>query len=185
MVPTVAAATSLLAASGSALSPSQIALIVVIVGVSLILMISTRRRIAARNGNSPRAYVREQMAQLKEERRVSQEVAAVLQELENLARQVNAQMDNRTAKLEALLRAADERIDRLSRLTTTSQDHPADDDAAPSPSPAISPRQATIRRLVGELSDAGYNTLEVANRVGLPAGEVELILAVRGEKVSG
>jgi len=30
-----------------------------------------------------------------------------------------------------------------------------------------------------ELSDLGYNTLEIANRVGLTAGEVELILALR------
>lgn len=169
----------LLAASGGGMSSSQIALIVVIVGVSLIMLISTRRRLMVRNSNSPRAYVREQIAQIKEERKVSQEVTTVLQELENLARQINAQMDCRTAKLDSLIRAADERIDRLTRLAETAGQPAASSAANVLTSAAPSPRQATLRRLVGELSDAGYSTLEIANRVGLPAGEVELILALR------
>jgi len=182
MVPTAAFAVPdlpiLLAASAGSMSSSQIALIVVIVGVSLIMLISTRRRLMVRNSNSPRAYVREQIAQIKEERRVSQEVCAVLQELENLARQVNAQMDCRTAKLESLIRAADERIDRLTRLAEAAGEPVASLTSPVSASAALSSRQATLRRLVGELSNAGYNTLEIANRVGLTAGEVELILAL-------
>jgi hypothetical protein len=176
---TIAGLPVLLAASGGSLSSSQIALIVVIVGVSLIMLISTRRRIMVRNSNSPRAYVREQIAQIKEERQVSQEVCTVLQELEKLARQVNAQMDSRSAKLESLIRAADERINRLTRLTEAASEPVAAKASSVSASAALSPRQATLRRLVGELSDAGYNTLEIATRVGLPAGEVELILALR------
>ncbi len=170
---------ALLAATGRGTPSSQMALIVVIVGVSVLMLVSTRRRIMIRNSNSPRAYVREQIAQIKEERQVSQEVCAVLQELENLARQVNAQMDCRSAKLEALIRAADERIDRLTRLTVAGGEPAAPappTSAAPTP---LSARQATLRRLVRELSDLGYNTLEIANRVGLTAGEVELILALR------
>lgn len=169
-----------LAAGG--LSPSQMVTIVLIVGISAVLLIATRRRVI-RNQNSPRAYVREQIHQIKEERRVSREVQDVMLELEQLSRHIHAQIDTRSAKLESTLRAADRRIETLSRLARDADGSPVVDatvaDDAPTGQAAAG--YHADHRLVYELADTGYSTAEIGQRIGMNPAEVELMLALRGQ----
>ncbi|HMO27389.1 MAG TPA: hypothetical protein PKB10_14085, partial [Tepidisphaeraceae bacterium] len=55
-------------------------------------------------------------ASLSQQRAVEREMTNLLVELEKMARQMNAQLDTRAAKLEALLQDADNRIAELQRL---------------------------------------------------------------------
>jgi hypothetical protein len=161
-------------------SSSQTVILFVVIAACALLLISTRRRLS-RGGNSPRAYAREQIRQIKEERRVSHEVQGVMVELEELARQVHGQIDTRIAKLQAATRAADQRIETLERLIDRHDEAPADHATdKPDRTAALGSGGDKARaRIVHNLSDAGLTSIEIAQRVGIPPGEVELILAVR------
>lgn len=155
---------------------------------------------------------------LSAQRRVENTMTELLVELEKMARQMNAQLDTRSAKLEELIRQADERIAELRRLggedaaeqlrhtlagmratpsgpkTPPTRIPPSavgldpdadlegdfvqadfpDVDTGPAPIP-IDPRHAAVYRL----ADQGRTLPEIAREVGQPAGEVELILALR------
>ena len=109
---------------------------------------------------------------------------SVMIELDQLARQIHGRIDTRFAKLEAVIRDADERIDRLSRLVRETDGSPAcdvtldrqDPHAPPEPDPGVSDeRYAAVYRL----ADGGLSATEIASEVGKTAGEVELILALR------
>ncbi|MFN4244140.1 MAG: hypothetical protein ACK4PI_12995 [Tepidisphaerales bacterium] len=132
------------------------------------------------------------------QRRVESQMTQLLVELEKMARQMNAQLDTRAAKLEELIRQADERLAALEqaerslaerRSTPVLRLRPADgadvslgppgegesgvaeEEAFPSPIP-IDPRHAQVCRL----ADEGRDVHEIARELRLPAGEVQLIL---------
>jgi DNA-binding NarL/FixJ family response regulator len=124
-----------------------------------------------------------------QQRAVEREMSNLLVELSEMARQMTAQLDTRAAKLELLIKEADDRIATLKRaaagITTvppdeksvepspTFSDPPADDPpAAPAPP---DPRHVAVY----ELADQGCSIQEIAHELGRPTGEVELILALR------
>lgn len=153
---------------------------------------------------------------LSTQRRIENQMTELLVELEKMSRQMNAQLDTRAAKLEELIRQADERLEALrqaglggeagtraierelrSALRIEPREEFGPDDAvdvggaggvganseggrggggggggAPIP---IDPRHAMVYRL----ADQGRSAGEIAREVGQPAGEVELILALR------
>jgi len=120
---------------------------------------------------------------LAQQRAVERDIQTLMLELSDMARKVGAQLDARAARLEALIREADERLARLSALPgapsdSNSNGHPAD--APPpsittSPEIEIDPRHAQIYALM----DHGLNAYQIADRLGRPEGEVELIIALR------
>ncbi len=191
------------------MSGPQIALIAVIAGATALMLISNVRR-RKEGGPSPRAYAREQLARLKEEKVVHDDLADVMMQLQNVAREINAQLDAKFIRLERSIRDADERIARLERspgtadrkgsLDVTVADEavtrsetqvaaPPDrrDSAVPSPAASAPPEAKSTARRAGRpgrsevfaLADEGKTALEIAEGVGLPAGEVELILSLR------
>jgi hypothetical protein len=117
-----------------------------------------------------------------------------MDELSEMARQVGAQLDARSARLETLLRQADERIAALQGLQRVEGSAPPG--ASPSnagfghrleslepagvsadslQAAAADPRHRDIYAL----ADAGHDAPEIAARLGRPSGEIELILALR------
>ena len=166
----------------AALSAQQMATIVVIVGIGAVLLIATRRRVA-RSQNSPRAYVREQIQQIKEEQRVSREIRDVMLELEQLSRHINAQIDTRSAKLESMLRAADRRIEALGRLARDDDGSSVDSVAVADDAPAChaAAGHRCDRRVVYELADTGCTAAEIGRQTGMDPAQVELLLALRGK----
>jgi hypothetical protein len=123
---------------------------------------------------------------LAQQRTVEREMSNLLVELSQMARQVTAQLDTRSAKLELLMQQADQKIDELKRLSEAARP------AAPSSgagepaagahpvgtarsAPAPDPRHAEVYAL----ADAGRSPQEIAQQLDRPRGEVELILALR------
>jgi hypothetical protein len=109
---------------------------------------------------------------LAQQRAVEREMQNVLVELSEMARQISAQIDTRAAKLEALIREADEKIAAMK--TQSANGSPPASSQAPPP-PDLDPRHAQIYAL----ADQGHSTSDIAQRLNRPSGEIELILALR------
>jgi len=115
------------------------------------------------------------------QREVEKQMTELIVELEKMARQMTAQLDTRSAKLEILIRDADERIAALQSASSS-----------PTPSTALSVARAVPNfredlpdprhSEVYELAESGQSPHQIAQRLGRPYGEVELILALRGHE---
>lgn len=142
-------------------------------------------------------------AQLARQRSVERDMSNLLVELSEMTRQLTAQLDTRSAKLEVLLREADEKLAALRAeaggssegvgrhelplrhsvdrgFHTPAEDHHdrllLSDTAVSSTSLVeIDRRHAAIY----ELADEGHNAHEIARQLDRPSGEIELILALR------
>jgi hypothetical protein len=129
-----------------------------------------------------RDLTREQRARLRDQQQVRQAMEELLAQLEEVTRRIDTDVDTRFAKLEGLLRAADERI----RVLQKSNDAPAVRQVDPPTAGANSsegggqaePPEARKQRIY-ELVDAGASAITIADRLHLPVGEVELILNLR------
>jgi hypothetical protein len=136
---------------------------------------------------------------LARQRSVERQMETLLVELSEMARQITAQLDTRAAKLEALLKEADEKIAGLqARKLPDDPPTPADFGKLPS---GLSVRVEGIRAAAGrdvapmvedtrhadvyELADAGMSATQISQRLSRPRGEVELILALRTRRASG
>ncbi len=173
---TLASTPSLAALAG--MSGSQLALIAIIL-VAIAMMVITNRRRFRETGPSPRAYAREQMARLKDEKVVHNELADVMTQLQQVAREINAQLDAKFVRLEKSIRDADDRLERLDRLMQrsdrrTTLDVTVDDALS---NAASDPEDRRPR--IYALADEGKKPQEIARAIGIAVGEVDLVLAVR------
>ena len=167
----------------TAMSGSQIILLALAVGGLTILMISTYRRTRERR-LQPRTSARDRYTQLQNKAATTRDVERVMLELDQLARQIHGRIDTRFAKLEAVIRDADERIDHLSRLIRADRGDAAIDVTLESEDPHMpfpSANEETDDRhgAVYRLSDGGLSAAQIGRELGKTAGEVELILALR------
>jgi hypothetical protein len=126
---------------------------------------------------------------LAQQRSTERQMQSLLVELSEMARQITAQLDTRSTKLELLIREADE---KLAALNDANNRHPSrptfpipDDEDVPPPirlhpeKPAApDPRYAEVYAL----ADQGLPVPQIASRLGRPTGEVELILALRQKR---
>lgn len=121
---------------------------------------------------------------LAQQRSVERQMQNLLVELSEMAREVSAGLDNRAAKLQALIQDADQRIAALKALPSAPTDRPADASAelqsagtaAEAPSPYDDdPRHAEVYAL----AESGYDAAAIAARLNRPSGEIQLILALR------
>ena len=120
---------------------------------------------------------------LSQQRTVERQMESLLVELTEMTRQMSAQLDTRSAKLELLLKEADQKIAQMRQLqqglpSVTSATTPAFE-ATPEPiaSPMSEPDPAHAQ--VYALADQGKNVKEIAAELSRPSGEIELILALR------
>jgi hypothetical protein len=154
------------------------------------------RPMAKKKKDDPLSRMSSSPGAMAKQRSVEREMSNLLVELSEMARQVTAQLDTRAAKLELLMKEADEKIEALQRLSTSSSGkipapNPTHQNSAeraalmqpldvppPAPAPpepAIDPRYAEIYAL----ADEGRSPGDIATRLGRPSGEIELILALR------
>ena len=162
-------------------------LIGVVLLVALMLRMTYRKQ---RNpGPTPSSFAREQLAKLKEEHAVKGNLEELMVQLQELSREINAQIDTKFAKLEASIRSADERIDTLQRLLRgRGQEQPtvdtiiSDDGAGeePPPDPAGAEAPEPSRARIYALADSGKSAVEIARHTGQAPGEIELILSLLG-----
>jgi len=121
---------------------------------------------------------------LAQQRSVERQMQNLLVELSEMARQVTAGLDTRAAKLDALIREADEKIVALTALRGSLNGAPLTQAVQPVPV-ETKPRPANAyeadpRHLeVYTLADQGQSPSQIAGALNRPSGEIELILALR------
>ncbi len=145
---------------------------------------------------SNRVDAREPIERFKNREPLRNDMEELLVQLQELSRNINAQIDTRFAKLEASIRAADERIARLHHLAEDVPPPPEvfdemvdDDDALPADAAAApasravpEPQQpASAHEHVYQMADAGRSPVDIARQTGRTTGEIELILALRAK----
>lgn len=118
---------------------------------------------------------------LTQQRSAEREMSHLLVELSEMARQVTAQLDTRAAKLELLIKEADEKLIRLQRhagdtAARATDASPLPTDPHPTTAAGISDARHTEVYL---LCDEGRSAAEIAQQLNRPSGEIELILALR------
>lgn len=122
-------------------------------------------------------------ASLSQQRSVERQMQNVLVELSEMAREISSQLDTRAAKLETLIKEADQKLAALKSFKETGYVPPAagtNSIPAESPQPAPPPSPVESRHAdVYALADQGRSALEIAERLNRPSGEIELILALR------
>ena len=123
------------------------------------------------------------------ERSAERGMQTLLLELEQMSRQLSAQLDTKAAKLEALIREADAKTAALQGLLAQDKAGAladrlmtADATTDQPPREAFESGLAALasHRSIYDLSDAGDAAAAIARKLDRPAGEVELILALRG-----
>ncbi len=155
--------------------------ILLVVMCLVMLSVSMLRRSHQRRATT-RDLTREQFARLRDQKEVRSSMDDLLVQLEEASRRINAQVDTRFAKLEAVIREADEKIVRLEQMGHAAA--PIQRAATPSPAtipttaaPAIS--RGEQRGRIYELADKGTTVVTIADALSMPLGEVELILSLR------
>ena len=163
--------------------------VLTIVYVAFIRPITRKKKEEDRPARTGRAGAEPTLAR---QRSVEREMGNLLVELSEMSRQMTGQLDTRAAKLEALLREADEKIALLRSLGAGTGGGPGpqgvlieakllESDAFPmreaeNPIPPVDPRHAEVY----DLADEGQSAQDIARQTGRPRGEIELILALRG-----
>ncbi|MGA3067978.1 MAG: hypothetical protein ABSF29_14130 [Tepidisphaeraceae bacterium] len=117
-------------------------------------------------------------ASLSQQRSVERQMQNVLVELADMSRQISAQLDTRAAKLESLIKEADQKLAALKSATegeTGTVEKPTAEMREAEPVGAAEAQHAQIYAL----SDQGRSPREIAQELNRPSGEIELILALR------
>lgn len=191
--------TGFLGAGSSGFDFGTLALLIpAIIGLT-ILMRSTFRR-SARSRSAQRVPVRERFAAATQKSIIDRSSNQVSIELDRFARHLMGQLDTRFAKLQDVIQLADERIAKLT-LLEKSGTQPAAGDAGHTgrlsakhrDSLTASSRESDEQNSaananahaaesaveVYRLADGGLAPPAIAERIGRPYGEVELMLALR------
>jgi hypothetical protein len=127
--------------------------------------VETRREAPAEDS----AFAQAELTTLRED------VADLVRQLDRLAEDIDARVEDRADKLRGLLTRADERIADLQRLSSQSPRPAREPPAAGSP-------RAEVLHLAGQ----GLDAVEIARRTNLDVGEVELVLSLeRSVRVDG
>lgn len=99
---------------------------------------------------------------------------------EEIVRELTALLDNRSEKLEIMIQHADERIERLERLTAEAEGRMTPrHTGSNAPASETSYANDTLKQQIYDLADQGQKPIEIAQRLGQHTGKVELILALR------
>ena len=164
--------------------PEHLIILAVVVAVTTLVLIATRRRLRDRQP-SLKDYGRQQKARLRDQQNIKHDMEELAVQLQQVARQVNSQIDTRFAKLESCIADADQRIERLERLLRRAGGHEGVD-VTLADQPAPSPQRDgdtikidPIHQEIYRLADEGKSPPEIARQLARTTGEVELILNLR------
>ncbi len=165
------------------ITPTQIILFIMAIVALTMLMLATRRRIVDSGRRPGGDSVRERYRGLQKEAEAKHDVEQVMLELEKLSRQIHGRIDTKLARLETLIRDADQRIERLSRLAGApsgeSRLEITLDREEPQPIPKTGEVGEDWHAAVYRAADGGMTAVQIAQKVGRTTGEVELLLALR------
>lgn len=171
---------------------NTVQLVMIILGIAALafLLISTRRRIM-NSTRQPAETPREQFARIGGLSRTTREVERVMAELDSLSREIHGRIDTKLARLEKLLRDADQRIALLSQPVDSSADRGSRLEVLleqEEPLDAVSGDDNTgdaTQQSVVRMAEVGRSVLEIAQHVGKTPGEIELMLALHKTRIEG
>jgi hypothetical protein len=166
--------------------------VAILLGGMVLLYLGVLRPMMRKRNKDPLEKQTPARTGLAQQRAVERDMQHLLVEYEQMIRNMTAGVDTRAAKLDLLIKEAEEKIQTLRALiaaaeggggaaaaagtgATTIEPKPA---AVASPPPVQSgpdPRHAEVYAL----ADQGLSARDVARRLGRPNGEIELILALR------
>lgn len=110
------------------------------------------------------------------QREIERQMTELLVELEQMSRQMTAQLDTRAAKLQALIREADEKLAALRAANAgTTPTTIVQTGVAHTFSDTPEPRHSEVYAL----AEKGHTARQIARELDRPHGEIELILALR------
>ncbi|MEM1445671.1 MAG: hypothetical protein AAGF84_06415 [Planctomycetota bacterium] len=154
-----------------------------------VLLVTASMFIGLRNRKKRTAQhitAREQLERVKQREGLKRDLEALAVEIEEMARRIGAQLDNKAARLETLLDQADAAAERLeqARMAMLNPAASANGETSPAdaPAPATSPGPDRLTNDVVRLHAQGMPAAEIARAVGEDAGKVELILALQNAK---
>ncbi len=157
--------------SGSSFVPA----LMVIVAAAIGLWTVRRGRRDARQRGDP---ARRMLEQVREEREVRNSMDTLMIGLEEFTRRLNAQLDTKSAKLECLIRDADQRINKLRSLASGGAVAEPGQQAADEDTSFTVPDTEQFQQ-VRSLADDGRSPIQIAQALDMPLGEVELLLNLR------
>ncbi len=170
-----------------------------ILAFSFFMMRRTRKRLA-RGQTHQQLSARERVNERYDTsaRQMHSQMGELMAELADLARQVNGQLDTRMARLEILLQQADKTLARLEAAGKQSVNGKAasnnynmptgngNEDVKSTQSQWQPPRNPLLKspfhQEVISLAQAGEKAVNIAQKLGRPVGEIELILSLHGKK---
>src|SRR5690242_10565746 len=91
-------------------------------GVVALIVVALLVRLLIRNERSRRDPLsrKDSTLTVAQQRSIERDIATLMDELSEMSRQVGRELDHRSSRLESLIRAAEEKIERLEQLTATS-----------------------------------------------------------------
>ena len=171
----------------------------------LVLLSIAAVRWSTVRGVTARDLTREELARLREQEEVRRSMEELLTQLEELSGRINAQVDAHVARVEAVLKTADARIEQLKGLLRPAKSDDGfkpglpvaeaaevgEERTAPSqvqpppmdpPAPSVPPPLPERIGRIYALADAGSTPLAIAGALRMSVGEVELVLSLRTYK---
>lgn len=165
----------------SEISDVQAGLIMFVGVVGLVFFSLRISRRARQHATDTNKQMHEQFSSLREHSALRGSMDQLLIQLEEYSRQCNAQIDTKCAKIEMVVRDADERIarletllDKVKRIKISRPPEAAEPVAEKAPSTS----DGRVRRMY-DLADSGMTPLKIAEEIGVSLGEVELTLNLR------
>lgn len=161
----------------------------IVVGV-LALTVTLMRRLQRRHRDraAPTAEPSERLDEIRHRAVAGREpLDRVMADAEELARHLAAVLDAKAARLELLIEEADRKIAAIEAggsppvpaAARTPAPAAAPVVASAAPAPASTPTGLSQRDRIYQMADAGRTPIEIARELGQPAGQVELLLALR------
>ena len=147
--------------------------ILLVIASGMTMLRNRKRRAAAQL--TARDRLEEARREAGERGRQRRDLESVALSIEEMARRVGAQLDNKASRVEALLDEAERVIRRLEAARFAAEPPPPP--PTPPPAAAVEDLSARVRRLAAE----GRGPAEIAAEVDEHVGKVELILSLARE----
>lgn len=163
--------------------------IILLVGLTLIttgLMMRLRKKKMRQKHDRPMTPD-EHVEKVRQAKGVRADLEDIMVDIEQMAKRLGAQLDNKAARVEALIDQADRRINELKQLHRESNSRAS---AAPAPGNVTADNDTTdttepqppddpLATSIYALADAGHDPIHIAQKLNQDVGKVELILALR------
>ncbi len=176
--------------AAGAISTRQMALLAVI-AVSVVFMMMTTARRRREVGSSPKTYLREERQHRKKEQALHSDIGEIMMHLQQVAREINAQLDAKYLRLEQVIEEADARISQLESRDVRSGRKLSRDVSGAGTSDAGQSAGSGSKRVladgalnahdrerIGAMAAEGKTVIDIARALNRRVGEVALILAL-------